>query len=943
MATPRTQQPSEVSPLSELLGWLAAWPTAEESLTATELADLLWLARSIPPATRPTTPSSRDASLQVLIPPEDQTAHQKQTSTAPEHTDTYDPPPPPEDDEPPAFFPEAPPARSPDRVAHLLPDRVMPRQKELAEAIASLPVRLQAPRLLSPEPVLLAALRPLLGHVTTAASRELDEEATAERCAEERLPLPVYGGRAEPRFSFTLLVDRGLVMEVWQPLAQELCDLLTRCGAFSDVRLVELIPPQGSESDAPLGLRYQGARQVVWKSPHALRRSPAPAAAQAERSLMLVLSDTAGPHWWDGLMFDVLAAWSHQVPLAILHTLPRWLAERTALRALSSAEIRNTQASVSTSHYLVRDSDGWDETIQRGGALPVLRLEPGALAPWAAMVMGDGRMSIGGVRIPADRDALERQLEPLRPLAIEPAVAESSSAENLWHCFCRSASPEAQRLMVVLAAAPVLSLPVMRLIKEAMLPSASGPLPLQEVLLSGLVKPMARPAKGEPSDLSADTLQYAFDPGVLALLRSDLSTADTVAVVRMVTGLLERRWNALGQAHSFRALLRDPDLEIDDDDLKGVVNFATATAELIGRLPGEEYQRFAQQLRGRSPKQIWPDFIHFESLSFNTALLVAAPELQPIRFETGRLYNMPLQPIPGAPTWGFREPLLMPALTLVQIPAGSFLMGSPPDEPQRADDEGPQHTVELASFFISQTPITQGQWREVAQWKEREGERWERELEANPSRFQPKDEAEEKKESYGSFRLLDGEASSDQRPVERVSWLDAMEFCNRLSQRTGRHYTLPSEAQWEYACRAGTITPFAFGETLSDELANYDASETYGNGLKGKNRKQTTPVGMFPANAWGLQDMHGNVREWCLDDWHGSYEGAPVDGSAWLDGAEGQSSKREGGGRLLRGGSWSIFPGRCRSAFRYPYRPDDAYSFIGFRVVCLPQGPSLNA
>jgi formylglycine-generating enzyme required for sulfatase activity len=282
------------------------------------------------------------------------------------------------------------------------------------------------------------------------------------------------------------------------------------------------------------------------------------------------------------------------------------------------------------------------------------------------------------------------------------------------------------------------------------------------------------------------------------------------------------------------------------------------------------------------------------------------------------------------------------SLRLIRIPAGEFLMGSPPDEPERSGDEGPQHTVELASFFISQTPITQGQWREVAQWKEREGEWWERELEANPSRFQPKDEAEEKKESYGSFRLLDGEASSDQRPVERVSWLDAMEFCNRLSQRTGRHYTLPSEAQWEYACRAGTSTPFAFGETISDELANYDGSETYGNGLKGKNRKQTTPVGRFPANAWGLQDMHGNVREWCLDDWHGSYEGAPVDGSAWLDGAEGQSSKREGGGRLLRGGSWFGNPRNCRSAYRALNQPDIANFNLGFRVVCLPQGPSLN-
>jgi formylglycine-generating enzyme required for sulfatase activity len=236
--------------------------------------------------------------------------------------------------------------------------------------------------------------------------------------------------------------------------------------------------------------------------------------------------------------------------------------------------------------------------------------------------------------------------------------------------------------------------------------------------------------------------------------------------------------------------------------------------------------------------------------------------------------------------------------------------------------------VKLASFLISQTPITQAQWRAVAQWQPRQGERWERELKASPSRF------------------ADG-ADRDQRPVESVSWLDAMEFCRRLSQRTGRQYTSPSEAQWEYACRAGTSTPFSFGDTITPDLANYNGTYTYANGLKGVYRKQTTPVGMFPANAWGLHDMHGNVWEWCLDDWHGSYEGAPVDGCAWLDGGDGQSSNREGGTRLLRtrllrGGSWGSGPRFCRSAYRNHLVPDFAGIGLGFRVVCLPQGPSFN-
>ena len=194
--------------------------------------------------------------------------------------------------------------------------------------------------------------------------------------------------------------------------------------------------------------------------------------------------------------------------------------------------------------------------------------------------------------------------------------------------------------------------------------------------------------------------------------------------------------------------------------------------------------------------------------------------------------------------------------------------------------------------------------------------------------------------------LFPGEANTDLRPVERVSWLEAIEFCSRLSQRTGRHYTLPSEAQWEYACRAGTTKAFHFGETITPDLANYDGTSTYADGSKGEIRKHTTPVGMFPANAWGLQDLHGNVWEWCLDQWHHSYEGAPADGSAWLNPAEpnnkvttkkGNNSDSEHLSRLRRGGSWGILPRICRSASRYYNPPDNRFSGIGFRVCCLPQ------
>jgi formylglycine-generating enzyme required for sulfatase activity len=288
----------------------------------------------------------------------------------------------------------------------------------------------------------------------------------------------------------------------------------------------------------------------------------------------------------------------------------------------------------------------------------------------------------------------------------------------------------------------------------------------------------------------------------------------------------------------------------------------------------------------------------------------------------------PLEDLPGAESF----------LTLLWIPPGRFWMGSPPTEPEHRESESPLHLVQLQGFFMGQTPTTQAQWREVAGWQEQPGEKWGRQLKMDPSRFQSKETQGENK-----VRLLAGENNTDNRPVEQVSWLDAMEFCSRLSQRTGRNYTLPSDAQWEYACRAGTTTPFHFGDTISPELANYDGNHSYADGPKGLYREQTTPVGLFPANAWGLMDMHGNVNEWCLDEWHESYEGAPTDGGAWADGAEAEKSKEKEKTRLLRGGSWNYRPLGCRSGSRNLDWPFDGLGILGFRVVCLPQGHSLNS
>ncbi|MEO0935742.1 MAG: formylglycine-generating enzyme family protein, partial [Cyanobacteria bacterium J06641_2] len=231
-------------------------------------------------------------------------------------------------------------------------------------------------------------------------------------------------------------------------------------------------------------------------------------------------------------------------------------------------------------------------------------------------------------------------------------------------------------------------------------------------------------------------------------------------------------------------------------------------------------------------------------------------------------------------------------LDMVQIPGGEFLMGSPSSEEKRQDDESPQHKVNIKPFYMGKFAVTQAQYQAIM------GE--------NPSRFK-----------------------GNNRPVETVSWNDATEFCQKLTGKTGRTYRLPSEAEWEYACRAGTTTSFHFGETITTKLANYDGTTTYANEPRGEYRKQTTEVGNFPRNAFGFCDMHGNVWEWCQDTWHDNYNGAPTDGSAWIE--NGNDSPR-----VLRGGSWKNNPGFCRSAFRYYSIGRGAFDdLFGFRVVCV--------
>jgi eukaryotic-like serine/threonine-protein kinase len=228
---------------------------------------------------------------------------------------------------------------------------------------------------------------------------------------------------------------------------------------------------------------------------------------------------------------------------------------------------------------------------------------------------------------------------------------------------------------------------------------------------------------------------------------------------------------------------------------------------------------------------------------------------------------------------------------MVEIAGGTFQMGSLDGQGYR--DELPQHQVQISPYLIGRFPITQEQWQSV--------------MGRHIGRF-----------------------TGNHLPVENVSWLEATRFCRRLTKLTCRDYDLPSEAPWEYACRAGSTTAFSYGRTLSTDVANYNGEFTYLGGPKGMYRHTTTNAGRFPANAFGLCDMHGNVWEWCGDVWHDSYDGAPTVGSAWQRGGDILY-------RVARGGCWHDTPDVCRSTTRLKLRSDEGDEFTGFRVVLAPE------
>ena len=764
------------------------------------------------------------------------------------------------------------------------------------------------------------ALKSLRRKFPSSTEQELNEAKTIDFFVEQKIWMPIKEPILTRRWlDLVLVIEVNNSLVIWKQTIKELRKFLQSLGIFRHIetwglkfnfsqllpqellfKLIVRVSPEFIPFLILSSQNQKGEKIEIfhYDDPQMRPYSPEFIGTTSGKTLILLVSDLVSSVWSRPETYTLLQQWGRKGMVNLLQLLPERLWLRTTLGQQKSLKLNASVRLTSNQNLTIIPSSKKQEFSQDGEfKLPVLCLDPNILEEWSNLLMGVGNNQSVGYGIKPDNHRYSNFNQ------------EEITATERVERFQQIASPNALRLAEHLSAVLV-TLPVIRVIQYTMIPNFNQG-HVAEVLMGGLFKPLSE--KITPN-INPDEIEFEFFDGVRDELLSGLTVDEITDVIEEVSSYLAEKMGI--SLKEFEALLIDSS-KPENKLAKQVYPLAQVQAEVLEKLGGS-YADFANQIRASNTgfTNEGKDLIEFETeievatIVFEEKTKEVEIELQEWSFETptvNRLGKIVETTIHKA----FYFTQSLPdnvSLEMVAIPSGTFTMGSPKSEENSRGNERPQHDVTVPSFFMGKYPVTQGQWRAIASrtdLKEKE------DLDPDPSHF---------KEPYKGIDRW-------QRPVEDVTWYQAVEFCERLSKLTGRKYRLPSEAEWEYACRAGITTPFYFGETITPELVNYNGNYTYGDGPKGEYRKQTTPVGQFPPNAFGLYDMHGNVREWCADEWHENYQNAPTDGSIWLNGDKNRSP--------LRGGSWADDPELCRSAIRNYYdRPALYDGDAGFRVVC---------
>jgi formylglycine-generating enzyme required for sulfatase activity len=741
------------------------------------------------------------------------------------------------------------------------------------------------------------ALKPLLRNVPSSTEQVIDESATVDWIAQTDLWIPQLQPALEPWLELALVIDESESMILWRHAVDELEQTLKHYGMFRDVRV--------------WGMGRDQANQIYLRSQtgsHSAKELIDP----QNRRLIILVSDTTDELWRDAQILSILGEWTASNPVVILQMLPAWMWSRTALGVATTAQFRSSGISLLNPHLRVEVNRlAKRRRLTQGINIPVINLEPERARVWSQMLTGQGEAQTPGYVLRPDLLAASKRTKS----------AQTPTAQERVSHFTLNASPLAQRLAGLLAAAPIITMPVVRLIQDSML-EESQQIQVAEVFLGGLLQPVTEITP----ETNPEQVQYEFIDGVREELLKLVPVPDSEQVLDQVSRDLAKK---LGKTlREFVAWLQNPD-QIEDEVIGSIVKpFARVTQDILQQLGYEVAAQGEETAPGSEVEELRLDTYTFEVVFIDTddgdMADNVVENLTPFSFETvtvnrqGEIINTETKTAHYL-TEDLGDGI---SLDMVYIPGGTFLMGTEDEEIERLCSkynvdyfrrERPQHKITVPPFFMGKYSVTQGQWKAVATMTHLKVER---DLDPEPANF------------------TDDSPSRWDRPVERVSWYDAVEFCHRLSKLTEQDYRLPTETEWEYACRAVTsdlseklsYPSFQFGDTLTDKLVNYNASSIYADEPQGKYRRETTPVGYFPPNAFGLYDMHGNVYEWCEDDYHESYEKTPTDGSAWL-------SSDKNTTKILRGGSWLSDPYYCRCAYRLNVDPDLGYYSFGLRVV----------